>query len=163
MLADKLNEKPLRRFENFLLVNSNWCVNLELSIKFEIILNSLQFHFYCWFWFVKIWTRYLYVNTIILTNFCIGIISKLISFMKRVRNTFKVLFEKFKIATFASLIIKNIAVFRDQPRFTAKLFSYIPANIRLDEDVLKTSFVFIFRIRLQNVLKTSWSRPIYSP
>ena len=49
------------------------------------------------------------------------------------------------------------------------------ANIRLDEDVLKTSFVFVFRGRLQDVLiktnifalalhlqKTSWSRPIYS-
>ena len=49
-----------------------------------------------------------------------------------------------------------------------------PANIRLDEDFLKTSFVFIFRRRLQDVLiktnmfslalrlqKTSWSRPIY--
>ena len=30
-----------------------------------------------------------------------------------------------------------------------------PANIRLDEDVLKTSFVFIFRRRLQDVFKTS--------
>ena len=50
-----------------------------------------------------------------------------------------------------------------------------PTNIRLDEDFLKTSFVFIFRRRLQDVLiktnmfalalrlqKTSWSRPIYS-
>ena len=69
-----------------------------------------------------------------------------------------------------------------------------PANIRLDEDVLKTSFIFVFRrrlhqdehvclsltsskrlqdvlvkanifvlaIRLQDVFKTSWSRPIYS-
>ena len=55
-----------------------------------------------------------------------------------------------------------------------------PANIRLDEDVLKTFFVFIFRRRLQDFLiktnmfalalrlqKTSsrrlpWSRPIYS-
>ena len=49
-----------------------------------------------------------------------------------------------------------------------------PANIRLDEDVLKTSFVFVFRRRLQDVLikanmfalalrlqKTSW-RSIYS-
>ena len=49
------------------------------------------------------------------------------------------------------------------------------ANIRLDEDVLKTSFVFVFRRRLQDVFiktnifaliirlqKTSWSRPIYS-
>ena len=51
----------------------------------------------------------------------------------------------------------------------------VPANIRLDEDVFKTSFVFVFRRRLQDVLiksnmfalalrlqKTSWSRPIYS-
>ena len=37
-----------------------------------------------------------------------------------------------------------------------------PVNIRLDEDVLKTSFVFVFRRRLQDVFKTSWSRPIYS-
>ena len=49
-----------------------------------------------------------------------------------------------------------------------------PANIRLYENVLKTSFVLIFRRRLQDVLikmniltliirlkKTSWSRPIY--
>ena len=36
-----------------------------------------------------------------------------------------------------------------------------PVNIRLDEDVLKTSFVFVFRRRLQDVFKTSWSRPIY--
>ena len=28
----------------------------------------------------------------------------------------------------------------------------IPANIRLDEDVLKTSFVFVFKSRLQDVL-----------
>ena len=54
-----------------------------------------------------------------------------------------------------------------------------PANIRLDEDVLKTSFVFVFRRRFQDVFiktnifailitssedvfKTSWSRPVYS-
>ena len=50
-----------------------------------------------------------------------------------------------------------------------------PANIRLDEDVLKTSFVFVFRRRLdqdeyvclsltssEDVFKTSWSRSIYS-
>ena len=50
----------------------------------------------------------------------------------------------------------------------------IPADIRL-EDVLKSSFVFVFKRRLQDVLmkaniflliirlqKTSWSRPIYS-
>ena len=53
--------------------------------------------------------------------------------------------------------------------------AYFAANIRLDEDVLKTSLVFVFRRRLQDVLiktnmfvlalrlqKTSWSRPIYS-
>ena len=30
-----------------------------------------------------------------------------------------------------------------------------PANIRLDVDVLKTSFVFVYRRRLEDVLKTS--------
>ena len=38
-----------------------------------------------------------------------------------------------------------------------------PANIRLDEDVLKTFLVFVFRRRLQDVFKTSWSRRMYSP
>ena len=53
----------------------------------------------------------------------------------------------------------------------------VPANTRLDEDILKTSFVFVFgrrledvfktnmfalALRLQDVFKTSWSRPIYS-
>ena len=51
-----------------------------------------------------------------------------------------------------------------------------PANIRLDENFLKTFFVLVFRRRLQDVLiktiifilvirlqKTSWSRPICSP
>ena len=33
-----------------------------------------------------------------------------------------------------------------------KVRQTIPANIRLDEDVLKTSFVFVFRRRLQDVL-----------
>ena len=33
-----------------------------------------------------------------------------------------------------------------------KLWKYLPRNIRLDEDVLKTSFVFVFRRRLQDVL-----------
>ena len=37
------------------------------------------------------------------------------------------------------------------------------ANIRLDEDVLKTSFIFVFRRRVQDVLKTSWSSWICSP
>ena len=30
------------------------------------------------------------------------------------------------------------------------IFDAFPANIRLDEDVLKTSFVFVFRRRLQD-------------
>ena len=38
-----------------------------------------------------------------------------------------------------------------------------PANIPLDEDVLKTSFVFFFRRRLEKVFKTYWSRRICSP
>ena len=37
----------------------------------------------------------------------------------------------------------------------------VPANIRLDKDVWKKSFIFTFRRRLQNLFKTSWSRPIY--
>ena len=35
------------------------------------------------------------------------------------------------------------------------IFDAFPANIGLDEDVLKTSFVFVFRRRLQDVFKTS--------
>ena len=37
---------------------------------------------------------------------------------------------------------------------------YNPANIRL-QDVFKTSFVFVFRRRLEDVFKKSWSRPMY--
>ena len=37
-----------------------------------------------------------------------------------------------------------------------------PPNIRLDEEVLKTSFAFVFRKRLQDVFKRSCWRPIYS-
>ena len=52
--------------------------------------------------------------------------------------------------------------------------SSIPQNIRLDEDILKTSFVFVFKRLYQDehihlshtssedVFKTSWSRPLYS-
>ena len=36
-------------------------------------------------------------------------------------------------------------------------------NIPLEESFLKTSFAFVFRRRLQDVFKTSWSRQIYSP
>ena len=37
----------------------------------------------------------------------------------------------------------------------------IPANIHFDEDVFKTSFVFVFRRRFQDVLRTFPSRRIY--
>ena len=47
--------------------------------------------------------------------------------------------------------------------FTQQTVSLFPPNIRLDEDVLNMSFVFVFRRRLQNVFNTSWSRRIYSP
>ena len=36
-----------------------------------------------------------------------------------------------------------------------------PANICLDEDILKTSFVFVIRGRLQDIFKVSWLRLIY--
>ena len=39
--------------------------------------------------------------------------------------------------------------------FLEKSSVNLPANIRLDEDVLKTSLVFVFRRRLQDVFKTS--------
>ena len=38
----------------------------------------------------------------------------------------------------------------------------IPANIRLDEDVLKTSWRRLSSSSSKDVFKTSWSRPIYS-
>ena len=38
-----------------------------------------------------------------------------------------------------------------------------PANIYLDEDVLKTSFVFVSRRSFQDVFRTSSSRQIYFP
>ena len=47
--------------------------------------------------------------------------------------------------------------------FSWNFFMTHPANIRLDEDVLKTSFVFLIRRRLQDVFKTSSSRQIYLP
>ena len=44
--------------------------------------------------------------------------------------------------------------------------SYVPSKHsswwRRFEDVLKTSSVFVFRRRLQDIFKTSWSRSIYS-
>ena len=44
--------------------------------------------------------------------------------------------------------------------FFVKINSINPANTRLDEDVLKTSVVFVFRRRLQDAFKASWSRRI---
>ena len=44
--------------------------------------------------------------------------------------------------------------------FFVKINSINPANTRLDEDVLKTSVVFVFRRHLQDVFKASWSRRI---
>ena len=46
-----------------------------------------------------------------------------------------------------------------QQENTCVRVSKFPANIRLDEDVLKKSFVFVFK----DVLKMSWSRRIFSP
>ena len=43
-------------------------------------------------------------------------------------------------------------IFKTFSRRIIKLKCSCPANIRLDEDVLKTSFVFVFRRRLQDVL-----------
>ena len=69
--------------------------------------------------------------------------------------------------------IKSLADFR----MSEVMAKAVPANTRLDEDILKTSFVFVFgrrledvfktnmfalALRLQDVFKTSWSRPIYS-
>ena len=68
--------------------------------------------------------------------------------------------------------IKSLADFR----MSEVMAKAVPANTRLDEDILKTSFVFVFgrrledvfktnmfalALRLQDVFKTSWSRPIY--
>ena len=58
---------------------------------------------------------------------------------------------------------KNIVYGRPSIKWISWKDNDIPANIRLDEDVFKTSFVFVFRRRLQDVFKMSWSRRIYSP
>ena len=69
------------------------------------------------------------------------------------------------IASVNYLKVKNDVPDRNQIQ-TAPNFLFLssyPANIRLDEDVLKTSFVFVFRRPLEDVFKTSWSRRICSP
>ena len=76
---------------------------------------------------------------------------------------------------FWSTLFLNTLERREIPQRLFDKCSHNPANTRLHEDVLKTSFVFVFRRRLQDVLiktnmfalalrlqKTSWSRPIYS-
>ena len=54
----------------------------------------------------------------------------------------------------AKLLCRNICNKKSFQQITQKTGTY-PANICLDEDVLKTSFVFVFRRRLQDVFKTN--------
>ena len=54
----------------------------------------------------------------------------------------------------AKLLCRNICNKKSFQQITQKTGMY-PANICLDEDVLKTSFVFVFRRRLQDVFKTN--------
>ena len=51
-------------------------------------------------------------------------------------------------------LLRNLLHHQDLPNkwFERRLKRMAPTNIRLDEDFLKTSFVFIFRRRLQDVL-----------
>ena len=53
-------------------------------------------------------------------------------------------------------LLAHIGVFSEQLHFRRTYFFTVstsyPENIRLDEDVLKTSFVFVFRRRLEDVL-----------
>ena len=71
------------------------------------------------------------------------------------------------IISIAKTVSKKIGAFIPSVKFSA--------NIRLDEDVLKTFFVFVFRRRLdqdeyvhlsslssEDVFKASWLRPVYS-
>ena len=50
------------------------------------------------------------------------------------------------------LTISLLNMFHQDLASVNHVFSSFPANIRLDEDVLKTSLVFVFRRRLQDVL-----------
>ena len=63
----------------------------------------------------------------------------------------------FLLQTASINIIDNL---KNIKAFFVKINSINPANTRLDEDVLKTSVVFVFRRRLQDVFKASWSRRI---
>ena len=72
-------------------------------------------------------------------------------------------------------ILNVLCTFNLRPVSTRLEWWHHPANINFDEDVLRTSFVFDFRRRLdqdeyihlthtssEDVFKTSWSRAIYS-
>ena len=82
----------------------------------------------------------------------------------------------------AKVLRKHSVVQKTKPALKRTFFFFqanLPANIRLDEEVLKTSwrrlssssseyvlktsFVFVFRRRLEDVFKMSWSRRICSP
>ena len=57
-------------------------------------------------------------------------------------------------------LLKGVHILKIPKSYLWRSYS---ANIRLDEDVLKTSFIFVFRRRVQDVFKTSWSSWICSP
>ena len=65
------------------------------------------------------------------------------------------------VVTMQSLSLQISHLFLARSSLTCR--QLYPANIHLDEDVLKTSFVFVFRRRLEDVFKTSLSRQICSP
>ena len=69
-----------------------------------------------------------------------------------IQDYFAFIIKKHKtLAESLPMQIKNRIFFKIKTGYKLELF---PANNRLDEDVLKASFVFVFR--------TSWSRQIYS-
>ena len=86
-------------------------------------------------------------NNFIRSNATISFICKL----KNVSLTFKLTF---------SLKFWICAIFKFY--FTLGKLGRYPANIRLDEDVLKRSWRRLSSSSSEDVFKTSWSRPIYS-
>ena len=66
-------------------------------------------------------------------------------------------------ATFVTEVNRDVKEVLQQPTLTIwTLTKHLPWWRHL-EDVFKTSFVFVFRRRLQDVFKRFWSRRIYSP
>ena len=55
----------------------------------------------------------------------------------------------------------SIYIFSNQS-FESIDYLYYPANISLDGDALKTSWIHCSSSSSEDVFKTSWSRPIYS-